>query len=56
MPQVITDEVVEAFAIVAPVSRVPQVLNRRLGDVVDRVSFLPRTHHPELVAACQDDR
>ena len=55
MNHLITDEVVEAFAIVAPVSQVPQILNRRLGDVVDRVSFLSRTHHPELVAACQRD-
>jgi hypothetical protein len=56
MPQVITDEVVEAFAIVAPVNQVPEALNRRMGDVVDRVSFISRTHHPELVAACRGER
>ena len=55
MPLLITDEVLETFAIVAPVNQVPQILNRRLGDVVDRVSFLSGTHHPELVAACQRD-
>lgn len=56
MPRLITDEVLETFAIVAPVGPVPQILNRRLGDVVDRVSFLSGTHHPGLVAACQRDR
>ena len=55
MKHLITDEVVETFAIVAPVNEVPHILNRRLGDVVDRVSFLSSTHHPELVAACQDE-
>jgi probable F420-dependent oxidoreductase len=55
MPHLITDEVVEAFAIVAPVNQVPEVLHRRLGDVVDRVSFISRAHHPELVAACRGD-
>jgi hypothetical protein len=34
---------------------VGQILNQRLGDVVDRVSFVSRTHHPELVAACRRD-
>ncbi|HEX3566212.1 MAG TPA: TIGR03617 family F420-dependent LLM class oxidoreductase [Acidimicrobiales bacterium] len=55
MKHLITDEVVDTFAIVAPVKEVPHVLNRRLGDVVDRVSFLSSTHHPELVAACQGE-
>ena len=55
MPHLIIDEVVEAFAIVAPVNQVPEVLHRRLGDVVDRVSFISRAHHPELVAACRGD-
>ena len=56
MKHLITDEVVETFAIVAPVNEVPQILNRRLGDMVDRVGFLSRTHYPELVAACPANR
>jgi probable F420-dependent oxidoreductase len=55
MPHLITDEVVEAFAIVGPVNQVPETLHRRLCDVVDRVSFISRTPHPELVAACRGD-
>jgi probable F420-dependent oxidoreductase len=55
MTHLIPDEVVETFAIVAPVNQVPQILNQRLGDVVDRVSFVSRTQHPELVAACRRD-
>jgi probable F420-dependent oxidoreductase len=55
MAHLITDDVVETFAIVAPVNQVGQILNQRLGDVVDRVSFVSRTHHPELVAACRRD-
>jgi len=56
MKHLITDEVVETFAIVAPVNEVPQILNRRLGDMVDGVSFLSRTQHPELVAPCRAAR
>jgi probable F420-dependent oxidoreductase len=55
MTPLISDEVVDTFAIVAPVNQVPQILNQRLGDVVDRVSFVSRTDHPELVAACRRD-
>ena len=51
MTALITDDVVDAFAVVASPDDVPEVLDRRFGDVVDRVSFVGRFHHPELIAA-----
>jgi probable F420-dependent oxidoreductase len=39
MAELISDEVLETFAIVAPVEDVGEKIMRRFGDVVDRISF-----------------
>ena len=40
MPELIDDEVLDAFAIVAPLEEVPDRLVKRCAGVVDRVSFI----------------
>lgn len=50
MPELIDDEVLEAFAVVAPLDEVPARLVTRCAGVVDRVSFISRGTHPSLVA------
>ena len=49
MGRLIDDEVVDAFAIVAPLEDVPQRLAERCAGIVNRVSFITRVEHPELV-------
>ena len=49
MPGLIDDEVLHAFAIVAPLDEVPERLAKRCAGVVDRVSFISGAEHPSLV-------
>jgi probable F420-dependent oxidoreductase len=53
MPGLIDDEVVDAFAIVAPLDEVPGKLATRCVGLVDRVSFISQREHPPLVAMCR---
>ncbi len=39
MAQLIDDDVVDAFAVVAPPDEVPKILNQRFGDIVTRITF-----------------
>ncbi len=41
MPDLISDEVLEAFAVVAPPEKVAGVLHERFGDIVQRISIYP---------------
>ncbi len=50
MADLIDDDVLDAFAIVAPLEEVPALLAARCDGVVDRVSFISRGEHPALVA------
>ena len=48
MGERITDEILDAFAIVAPLEKVPDVASERFGDLVDRFSFYaPLNVEPE---------
>jgi probable F420-dependent oxidoreductase len=48
MGELITDDILETFAIVAPPEDVPRIANERVGDVVDRFSFyMPYSPDPE---------
>ncbi len=49
MAGLIDDDVLDAFAIVAPLEEVPVRLAERCAGVVDRVSFISRGEHPSLV-------
>jgi probable F420-dependent oxidoreductase len=49
MPELIDDEVLHAFAIVAPLEEVPDRLVKRGAGVVDRVSFISSVEHASLV-------
>jgi probable F420-dependent oxidoreductase len=49
MGELIDDEVLNAFAIVAPLEEVPQKVVERCAGVVDRVSFISRVQHPSLL-------
>jgi probable F420-dependent oxidoreductase len=49
MAPLVDDDVVDAFAIVAPLAEVPKRLAERCADVVTRVSFISTVEHPELV-------
>ena len=49
MAGLIDDDVLDAFAIVAPLEEVPRRLAVRCAGVVDRVSFISRRQHPALV-------
>jgi probable F420-dependent oxidoreductase len=44
MGERITDEILDAFAIVAPIEQVPDVASERFGDLVDRFSFYAPYH------------
>jgi probable F420-dependent oxidoreductase len=39
MGGLISDDVVDAFAVVAPPDKVPSLIRQRFGDVIDRLSF-----------------
>jgi probable F420-dependent oxidoreductase len=49
MGRLIDDEVLNAFAIVAPLQEVPERLVKRCAGVVDRVSFISKVEHPSLL-------
>jgi probable F420-dependent oxidoreductase len=49
LPGLVDDEMVHAFAIVAPLAEVPQRVAERGAGVVNRVSFITTVEHPELV-------
>lgn len=49
MGALIDDDVLEAFAIVAPLAEVPNKVATRCRGVVTRVSFISTIEHPELV-------
>jgi probable F420-dependent oxidoreductase len=51
MSALIDDEMVEAFAIVGPIEKVPDLLDQRYAGELDRVSFLAQTPPPELLEA-----
>ena len=51
MGQLVTDEMLDAFAVVAPPDQVAGVLMERFGDVVDRISFNAQSRlDPEINA------
>jgi probable F420-dependent oxidoreductase len=59
MADLVDDEVVDAFAIVAPPEDVPRLLLERFGDMVTRVSFyapykMPRARWTAMLAAIHD--
>jgi hypothetical protein len=47
MPAVITDEMVQEFAVVAPYDQVASAIKERYGGVVDRIGFGAVTRDPE---------
>jgi probable F420-dependent oxidoreductase len=49
MGELIDDEMLNAFAIVAPLEEVPRRVLERCAGVVDRVSFISRVQHPSLL-------
>jgi probable F420-dependent oxidoreductase len=49
MEGLIDDEVLNTFAIVAPLPEVPERLVTRCAGVVDRVSFISKVEHPSLL-------
>ena len=50
--ELITDEMLDAFAVVAPPDGVAGVLRERFGDLVDRISFNAQYRlDPEINAA-----
>ena len=49
MSSLINDDMLHAFAIVAPLGEVPALLARRCAGIVNRVSFISLTPPPELV-------
>lgn len=55
MSGLIGDDVVDAFAIVAPPGRVVSAVRQRYDGVVDRISFITGSAPPELVTALSDD-
>jgi probable F420-dependent oxidoreductase len=56
MGRLITDEVLDAFAVVAPPDGVAQGILARIGDVVDRVSlYTPKSPADEVVAQIVGD-
>ena len=49
MGELITDEMLETFAVIAPPAELAAGIVARYGDVLDRVSFdAPYTSNPEL--------
>jgi probable F420-dependent oxidoreductase len=55
MDALISDEMLHAFAIVAPPARVPQLLAQRYAGLVDRVSFIADRIPPDLLSAMRAD-
>jgi hypothetical protein len=53
MDALVTDDMLHAFAIVAPPQEVPGLLAQRCAGVVNRVSFLVSRPSPELRSALQ---
>jgi probable F420-dependent oxidoreductase len=51
MPALIDDDMLHAFAIVAPPGQVPRLLAQRCAGLVNRVSFLVHRPGPELIEA-----
>jgi hypothetical protein len=51
MPRLVDDEMLEAFAIVAPPQEVPGRLAQRCAGVVNRVSFISQTPPAALLDA-----
>ena len=51
MDRLIDDDMLRAFAIVAPPEEVPALLAKRCAGVLDRVSFLGQQPSPALLAA-----
>jgi probable F420-dependent oxidoreductase len=56
MGERITDEMLDAFAVVAPIEKVPALVGERFGDLVDRFSFyapyrLNADRFPEILAS-----
>jgi probable F420-dependent oxidoreductase len=49
MASLIDDDVLDAFAVVAPLAEVPKRVAERCAGVVTRVSFISTVEHPELV-------
>ena len=49
MALLIPDEMLDAFAVVAPLDEVPERVRKRCAGVVDRVSFISSVEHPSLV-------
>jgi probable F420-dependent oxidoreductase len=55
MDALVTDDMLYAFAIVAPPEQVPGLLAQRCAGVVNRVSFLVSAPSPDLLAAIRLD-
>jgi probable F420-dependent oxidoreductase len=49
MELLIQDEMLDAFAVVAPLDEVPELVRKRCAGAVDRVSFISSVEHPSLV-------
>jgi probable F420-dependent oxidoreductase len=49
MEGLIDDEMLYAFAVVAPLEEIPERVAERCAGIVDRVSFISRMDHPSLV-------
>jgi hypothetical protein len=49
MEGLIDDEMLHAFAVVAPLEEIPERVAERCAGIVDRVSFISRMDHPSLV-------
>ena len=56
MDRLIDDDMLRAFAIVAPPNEVPRLLAKRCAGVVNRVSFLGQQPSPALLAAITGER
>ncbi|HET9078697.1 MAG TPA: hypothetical protein VFN68_17310, partial [Acidimicrobiales bacterium] len=60
MGRLITDDVLDAFAVRGTPEEIPGLLQRRFGDMVDRISFyMPYRDHgfgPRILAGLQDLR
>ena len=55
MDALVTDDMLHAFAIVAPPEQVPGLLAQRCARVVNRVSFLVCAPSPELRSTLDPD-
>jgi hypothetical protein len=50
MANLMTDDIVEEFCIVAPLADLPDAIHARYGDIVDRISFDAPDATPDLIA------